>query len=60
MIVRLAKDYKHYEILYESQEEAQAVKDYLDQILTSGVVEKAELQVAGEEGEVPNPSLRNG
>ena len=37
MIVRLAKDYKHYEILYESQEEAQAVVDYLDQILLVGV-----------------------
>lgn len=41
MIVRLAKDYKYYEILFESQEEGTAVKDYLDQILTSGVVERA-------------------
>lgn len=42
MIVRLAKDYKHYEILYESQEEAIAVKDYLDEILVKGVVEEEE------------------
>ncbi len=44
MIVRPCKDYRHYEILYESQEEAQAAKDYLDQILTSGVPKQAEEQ----------------
>jgi hypothetical protein len=30
MIVRPTKDYRYYELLYESQEEAVAVKDYLD------------------------------
>ena len=39
MIVRLAKDYKHYEILYESQEEAQAVVDYQEQMLARGTLE---------------------
>lgn len=39
MIVRLTKDYKHYEILYESQEEAQAIVDYQNQLLVRGVVE---------------------
>lgn len=38
MIARLAKDYKHYEILYESQEEAQAVVDYQKQLLARGFV----------------------
>lgn len=37
MIARLAKDYRHYEILYESQEEAQAVVDYLEVLLLRGV-----------------------
>lgn len=37
MIVRLTKDYKHYEILYEFEEEAQAVVDYQKQLLVRGV-----------------------
>ncbi len=40
MIVRLTKDYKHYEILYESQEEAQAVMDYHNQLLVRGFAEE--------------------
>ncbi len=37
MIVRLRKDLRYYEILYESQEEAQAVVDYQEQLLLRGV-----------------------
>lgn len=44
MIIRLAKDYKHYEILYDSQEEAQAVMDYQEQLLVRGVDERAYFQ----------------
>ncbi len=39
MIVRLRKDYRYYEILYETEEEAQAVVDYQEQLLLRGVVE---------------------
>lgn len=44
MIVCLTKDYKHYEILYDSQEEAQAVVDYQEQLLVRGVVENPDIE----------------
>ena len=43
MIVRPTKD-GNWQILFESQQEAIAIKDYLDQLLVRGVVEKAEWQ----------------
>ena len=36
MIIRPVKSGKFWKILYESKEEAQAVADYLNQILLSG------------------------
>lgn len=39
------KDHVYWEIVYTSQEEAQAVKDYLDQLLVRGFDEKAECPV---------------
>ena len=44
MIAQLTKDYKHYEILYESQEEAQVVVDYQNQLLVRGFDERAYFQ----------------
>lgn len=44
MIVQIAKDHKHYEILYESQEEAQVVADYQNQLLVRGFDERAYFQ----------------
>ena len=42
MKIRLAKDYRHWEILYESQEEAQIVMEYQEQLLVRGFDERVQ------------------
>lgn len=43
MIIR-PKDHIYWEPIFESQQEAQAFKDYWERVFTQGFVEKAEWQ----------------